>query len=306
MHYLITGGYSDVARTTIDQLLASGHRVSWSGPAFRPSGGGRVQHVSHGDAPWRDVDFRAVDGIIHLAGPHPANHLGEQDIARQRLFAKSLFGRAADAGIPRIFFLSVVSNPRVRDLPFVQAKYAVEEELKQTGLPAVVFRIPWLYGPNDDFLTRLWRWVRSRSVLLVPGLLDVPVQLCHERKLAAAIVQAIGQSTAQLRVFEVATSSPLPLSELINQLGLLVRGESPRIVPVSNRAFHLRGPLRVVGLIPIRSPMWALLEGGLTCATTAFERNFDVEVQQPNSALIEFVREMGGAVPWWGRRVGAA
>ena len=301
MHVLVTGGRSDVARGTVELLLARGHRVSWAGPAFRPAAGGTFSHLAKRDSPWRNVDFRGIDGLIHLRGPHPAQHLGDTDLRRASEFDRALFARAAAAGIERALTLGVVSNPRVQDLPFVRAKRETEARLADSGIPATVFRVPWLYGPNDDFLTRLWRWVRHRSVL--PGLAQAPVQLCSERVLAEAIVAAIERPPQQLRIYEAATTTPIPLSDLIVQLGLIVRGEPPRTVPVTRKAFHLRGPLRLVGLIPIRSPMWALLEGGLTCATTAFERDFDVPVQSANRALIDFVRQMGQTVPWWGRNL---
>lgn len=295
MHLLVTGGSSDLARSAVERFLREGHRISWVGPPLRTAAPGRFFHVARREAPWRRVDFRGLDGVVHLAGPHPSAHLSELDLKRNADFERALFQRAARASVDRALFVGSVSNPRVADHPFVRMKRRTEGILEESGLPATVFRVPWLYGPRDDFLTRLWRWVRNRSVLLVPGLGDAPVQLCSEQRLAEAIVRAMERPASQLRIYEAATTSPLPLRELISQLGRIVRGEPPRMLPVSSRlAFSLRGPMRVVGLIPLRSPMWELLEGGLTCATTAFERDFDIEVQPPIRALVEFVRTMGG------------
>lgn len=305
MHLLVTGGRSDLARYTVEQLLAEGHRVSWLGPPIRTAAAGKFHQVTQRGLPWRVVDFRGLDGLVHLAGPHPSAHLSENDLRRTGEFERALFARAADAGVDRIAFVGVVSNPRVRELPFVKLKWATEDLLRDSGLPATVFRVPWLYGPGDDFLTRLWRWVRNRRMLLVPGLSEAPVQLCSERRLAEAIVRAVERTPTQLRIYEAATATPLPLGELITQLGRIVRGEPPRMRAVGDTAaFRLRGPLKVVGLIPIRSPMWALLQGGLTCATAAWERDFGVEVEAGGEALVEFVREMGATSSWWTRSVG--
>ncbi len=304
MHLLVTGGRSNLARSTVEMLLAEGHRVSWLGPNIRPASPGRFHHLTQRHLPWRAIDFRGLDGLVHLAGPHPAAHLTTEDLRRTRDFERGLFARAADAGVDRVMFVGVVSNPRVRELPFVRLKWQTESLLRESGLPATVFRVPWLYGPDDDFLTRLWRWVRNRSFLLVPGLSEAPVQLCSERRLAEAILRAVNRTPSQLRIYEAATATPLPLGELIAQLGRIVRGEPALPRAVGDRAaFHLRGPLRVVGLIPIRSPMWALLQGGMTCATAAWERDFDVQVQSGPEAIVEFVREMDATASWWTRSV---
>lgn len=305
MHLLVTGGRSDLCRSTVEFLLADGHRVSWVGPSIRMPAAGRFHQVMHREAPWRDVDFRGLDGLLHLAGPHPSAHLAEADLHRVAAFDRDLLRRTADAGVDRVAMISVVSNPRVQELPFVRMKRTTEDLLRESGLPATVFRVPWLYGPRDDFLTRLWRWVRHRSLLLVPGLENAPVQLCREATLAAAMVRAVERSPGRLRVYEAATTTPIALGELIRQLGRIVRGAPPRTIHVArDSAYRLRGPLKLVGLMPVRSPMWALLEGGLTCATTAWERDFDLRVQPPVEALVQFVRAMGSpTLPWWGRSV---
>lgn len=303
MHFLVTGGRSDVARFTVDHLLARGHRVSWSGPSLGGLGRGRLVHLPRGQAVWRDLDLRSVDGVAHLAGPHPSLHLEAADLQRSAEFHTTFFDKLAGAGVQRLAMLSVVSNPRVENLPFVQLKAATEAMLGRVGIAGTVFRVPWLYGPNDDFLTRLWKWVRNRSTLLVPGLMEAPTQLCSEQVLAGAIVTALERAPTQLRTYEAATTTAIALHELISQLGLIVRGAAPKMRSVTTKAFHLRGPLRLVGLIPIRSPMWALLEGGLTCATTAFERDFDIAVQTPRRALIEFVRELNAGSRQSGRHV---
>lgn len=290
MHFLITGGKSDVARRTVTALLQRGHRVSWVGPPLRVGASGMLHHVARREAPWRSVDLRGVDGVLHLKGPHPSAHLGEADVAGYGEFERTLFTRAAAAGIERVVTIGVVSNPRVQDLPFVRIKRQTEDLLRATALPATVFRVPWLYGPNDDFLTRLLKWVRNRSLLLVPGLGDAPVQMMSEAGLAEAVVAAAERPVGRLRIYEAASTTPIKLAELISQLGRIVRGVPPRTMAVTSRAFYVRGPLKLVGLIPLRSPMWNLLEGGLTCATTAFERDFGVVVKPAQRALIEFVR----------------
>lgn len=292
-----------MARATVDLLLARGHRVSWSGPALGGIARGRLLHLPRAKAVWNELDFRGVDGIAHLAGPHPGVHLDTSELQRSAEYHNTLLSKVTEAGIQRFVMVSVVSNPRVEQLPFVKLKVAAETALQRSAVPATVFRAPWLYGPNDDFLTRLWKWVRWRRTLLAPALLDAPLQLCNERVLAAAIVTALERAPAQLRIYEAATTSAIALRELIEQLGLIVRGGLPKIVPVPTKAFYVRGPLRLVGLIPVRSPMWALLEGGLTCATTAFERDFNVDVLPPRRALIEFVRELNSGSRQAGRHM---
>jgi len=290
VHFLITGGKSDVARRTVAALLQRGHRVSWVGPPLRVGGAGTLHQVARREAPWRSVDLRGVDGVLHLKGPHPGAHLSEADLTGYGEFERTLFARAAAAGIERVVAIGVVSNPRVGEQTFVRIKRQTEDLVRAAGLPATVFRVPWLYGPNDDFLTRLLKWVRNRSVLLVPGLGRAPVQMMSEARLAEAVVAAAEWPMGRLRIYEAASTTPIPLADLISQLGRIVRGVPPRTVAVSSRAFYVRGPLKLVGLIPLRSPMWNLLEGGLTCATTAFERDFGVAVKPANRALIEFVR----------------
>ncbi|RMF19372.1 MAG: NAD(P)-dependent oxidoreductase [Candidatus Dadabacteria bacterium] len=306
MHFLVTGGRSDVARATVEGLVARGHRVSWLGPSLMLPGRRGIIQIPRHDAPWRVTDFRGLDGILHLAGPHPNQHLSDADPREQARFVQTLFRRAADAGVQRAVAIGVVSNPRVQDHPFVRTKQAMEQAIRDSGIPATIFRAPWLYGSNDDFLTRLWKWIRGRNVLLVPGLSQAPVQLCSETLLADAIVQAIERPPGRLRIYEAATASPISLGELITQLGLIVRGKAPVIVPVSRHAFSVRGPLRVVGLIPLRSPMWTLLESGLTCATVAFERDFGIRVQPARRALIEFVRSLDSGTRQSGRHISRA
>jgi NADH dehydrogenase len=171
---LVTGGTGFVGQILIRHLVAMGFQVR---TLLRPSKaspnlprGVPIEAVICGlkDERGLRAAFKGVDVVFHLAG---AENTGSQaDLMGVDIEGtKSISGVAADAGIERFFYLSHLGADRASAYPVLQAKAIAESYLIHSGAPYTIFRSAVLFGPDDQFTTRLARLLR-----MAPGFFPLP------------------------------------------------------------------------------------------------------------------------------------
>ena len=256
MRILVTGSSGFIGRGLIAYLAARGFEVV---PIVRkPSGipGERVLDLENSDA-WRDA-LEGCDSVVHLAGrahvmretaTDPAKAFREANVDQTLAVARY----AAEAGVPRVVFLSSVkvngesTKPgqcfREDDTPapqddYARSKLAAELALlelsAQTGLEIVVIRPPLVYGPGvKGNFAQLIRWGtgrmplplgaidNARSMIALDNLIPF-IHLCADR---AASAKAANQ------VFFVSDGVALSTTQLLRNVAIAY-GRGPWLIPV--------------------------------------------------------------------------
>jgi nucleoside-diphosphate-sugar epimerase len=195
---------------------------------------------------------RALDGVdtvFHLAAAHLGVRQSKREYRRVNVGAvRTLVAAAREAGVRRFVHCSSVGvygrvehppadeetacNP---DLEYERTKLAGEqvvlEAARQEGLPAVVLRPVWVYGPGCPRTERLFRAIaKGRFVVGGRGrgfrhcvFID---DMLEAFRLAAGTQAALGQ------VIVVGDGAAVRMRDLVDEIAALTRAPSPRSVPL--------------------------------------------------------------------------
>lgn len=93
--------------------------------------------------------LRGADAVIHLAGtlaPRRGETYEQANLDPARAVARALAGSA----VRRIAMVSYVDADAASPNPYLRAKALAERALQATGIPTLVLRCPWIFGPPGD------------------------------------------------------------------------------------------------------------------------------------------------------------
>jgi uncharacterized protein YbjT (DUF2867 family) len=198
--------------------------------------------------------------LVHAMGRQPH---GEQDlVAEDRAQARNACEAAKKAGNPRFVYVSGLGASASAPSAHLRGRFAVEEVLRDSGLPHVIFRAGVLLGPGSVGFEMLLRGVRA-PLLPLPAFTDLPMQPFALSDLLDALVRAAREPAFLGRTIPLGVSDALTYAELFKRaakaMGLdPVTVEMPRpLAPV--------GPLAVAvgGSVPYREAE-ALVESMVT------------------------------------------
>ncbi len=198
--------------------------------------------------------------LVHAMGRQPH---GERDlVAEDRAQAVSACEAAKKAGNPRFVYVSGLGASALAPSAHLRGRFAVEDVLRESGLPHVIFRAGVLLGPGSVGFEMLLRGVRA-PFLPLPAWTDLPMQPFALADLLDALVRAAREDAFLGRAIPLGVSDTLTYAELFKRaakaMGLQpVTMDMPRpLAPV--------GPLAVAmgGSVPYREAE-ALVESMVT------------------------------------------
>jgi uncharacterized protein YbjT (DUF2867 family) len=170
---VVTGATGRLGRPTVQRLRAAGHEVR---ALSRRSGPGLVT-----------ADLLTGAGVgAALAGADVVVHLatGRDDAA----LARTLVGAAATAGVRHLVVVSIVG---IEDIPlgYYRQKLAVEQVVRESGVPATVLRATQFHSLVEALLTVQ----RFSPVVLAPTFRLQPIAV---EDVADRLVELVGSAPA--------------------------------------------------------------------------------------------------------------
>ncbi len=219
MRTLLTGITGYVGSELITPLSLAGHDLR--GLARNPAGADPRVPTVRGDLDTGDGLAEALEGVdlayylVHsMEGA--ADFTGREQRAARR-FAKA----AAEAGVPRIVYMSVLTpdKPESEYSDHVRSRVAVEQALAAEGADVVVLRASIVIGARSRSFRFLLRLVERLPVLLLPPWRAHRTMPIDERDLVRALVRAAtADVTRPLSIFDAVGPDEVTYEALIERI----------------------------------------------------------------------------------------
>lgn len=193
----------------------------------RALAGDDVRVVDYRDPAGLAAALAGCSGVIHLVGILKESAAARYVDAHERTCA-ALAEAAADAGVARIVYLSILGAAPAEPNACLASRAAAEQILQRGPVPATVIRVPMVLG-EGDYASRALR-ARARrawNLVLRPASLEQPI---YAGDVVAALLAAAARSDGP-DLFELAGPESLPRAELIRRAAAVL-GRRTRVVGI--------------------------------------------------------------------------
>ena len=266
-----------------------------------------------------DVSLQAsaldgVDTVFHLAAAHLSVRAGEAAFRRVNVDAVSdLVRQAKTSGVRRFVHCSTVGvygpilappanegTPCRPEIAYERTKLEGEKVVlraaAEDGLPVVVVRPVWVYGPGCPRTEKLFRTI-ARGTFLMAGPGDALRHCVYIRDMLDAFELAATADSALGQVVIVGNSAAVRVRDLLSEIAALVEARPPRSIPLW--ALHAAGTIaETVFGIAGREPPLSRRTLKFFTANTAFDitRARTVLGYEPRYDLEAGLRETHAAI----------
>jgi nucleoside-diphosphate-sugar epimerase len=238
-----------------------------------------IQHLDgtvqllEGDVGDSTIVSRALDGVqavFHLAAAHRSVLAPESEYRRVNVDAVAALAVAArEAGVERFVHCSTVgvygrleSPPANEDsvcrpeLAYERTKLEGEEVIRRAvredGLPAVVLRPSWVYGPGCPRTDKILRAAASGRLVLAGS--GARYRHCiYVRDMVEAFLRAESEAGAVGRTLIIGDARAVTVRDLLEEAARVTGGRAPRRVPLAlllAAAAAIEAGCRLVGQEP--------------------------------------------------------
>jgi NADH dehydrogenase len=167
--------------------------------------------------------------IAHLAGILKETSRSLYVDAHERA-TRALAGAAAEAGVRRIVYLSILgASPDSRNA-CLASKGRAERILREGKVPSTVLRVPMVLGPGELAAEALRAQASAPFTFLVRGGASFEQPLDAD-DLMRAVLAALGDGSDAHYAYDLAGPESLARAELLARAAARL-GKSPRVVPI--------------------------------------------------------------------------
>ena len=219
MRTLLTGITGYVGSELIEPLTAAGHELR--GFARNPASADPRVPTVRGDLDTGEGLEEALDGV-DVAYYLVHSMEGTADFSgREQRAATRFAAAAAQAGVPRIVYMSVLTpdKPEAEYSDHVRSRVAVEHALAAEGADVVVLRASIVIGARSRSFRFLLRLVERLPVLLLPPWRSNRTMPVDERDLLRALVLAATAEVRQpLSIYDAVGPDEVTYEQLIHRI----------------------------------------------------------------------------------------
>ena len=215
---------------------------------------------------------RAVQGIesvVHLV----AIRQGKEE-QFERIMSKgtqNLLDEAREAGVRRFVHMSALgTTDQTKDLvPYYRAKWEMEQAVRGSGLPHVIFRPSFVFGPDGGILPTFRRLAKLAPVTPIAGSGEQRLQPIWVDDVASYFVRALEDEAATNRTFELGGPEVVSWNELWGRLKQALGVHRPSIhVPMAFMRANAFVTERLPGDIPLTRDLLKMMEAGDNIVTS--------------------------------------
>jgi len=260
---LVTGGTGFVGRHVVQALLAAGRDVR--ALVRDPKKDARLGYdLVEGDMTDAASLRRAVEGVdvvVHLV----AIRQGKPE-QFQRIMVdgtRSLLAAAREAGVGRFVLMSALgTSEESKDLvPYYGAKWQMEQDVKASGLPYVIFRPSFIFERDGGILPTFRKLAKLTPVTPIIGSGEQRIQPIWAGDVAAYFDRAIDLDAATGRTFEIGGPDTVSWNEFWARLKRVLGMRRPSVhVPVGLMKVNALLTERLPGDIPLTRDLLKMLE----------------------------------------------
>jgi NADH dehydrogenase len=204
-----------------------------------------------------------VDTIVHLV----AIRQGPRE-QFQRIMVdgtRDLLSAARDAGVGRFVHMSALgTSEETRELvPYYWAKWENEQQVRNSGIPFVIFRPSFVFGPDGGILPTFVKLAKLAPVTPIIGSGRQRIQPIWADDLARIFTEATQKEDVTGRLFELGGPDAVTWNEFWERLKRLLGLRRPSVhVPVGLMRINALLTERLPGDIPLTRDLLKMLEHG--------------------------------------------
>jgi uncharacterized protein YbjT (DUF2867 family) len=209
---------------------------------------------------------RAVEGVetvVHLVAIRQGR---ERDFERIMVEGtRDLLAAAKEAGVRRFVHMSALgTSEQTKDLvPYYRAKWATEELVRVSGLPYVIFRPSFVFGPDGGILPTFAKLARYAPVTPIVGSGRQRIQPIWAGDVAVYFADAVQRDGVTERLFELGGPDAVTWNEFWQRLKRVLGVRRPSVhVPLGLMRANALVTERLPGDIPLTRDLLKMLEHG--------------------------------------------
>jgi uncharacterized protein YbjT (DUF2867 family) len=222
--------------------------------------------LSEGDITDPAALRRGVDGaetVIHLVAIRQGH---EEQFWRIMVDGtRDLLAAAKGAGVRRFLLMSALgTSEETKDLvPYYGAKWEMERLVRASGVPHVIFRPSFVFGPDGGILPTFAKLARLAPVTPIIGSGRQRIQPIWADDVAAYFADGVARDDVTGRTFELGGPDIVSWDEFWRRLKAARGMRRPSIhVPVSLMRLNALVTERLPGNIPLTRDLLKMLEHG--------------------------------------------
>ena len=219
MHIALTGGTGFIGQRLVGQLRTAGHTLTLlsrdihrAPPVLVTDPGISIVpgRVDERDAVERTL--RTADAVGHLAGINAER--GRQTYAAvHERGTRLVMETAEEFGIDSVVLTSYLRARPGTTSAYLTSKWRAESQCRRSPVPTTVLKLAGVFGPGDQFLTNLGRWLQTIPILPRPAgaprirpvavtdVVAIVVDALTQPELADSTVAVMGPETLSLDTF---------------------------------------------------------------------------------------------------------
>lgn len=203
------------------------------------------------------------DAVIHLV----AIRQGRQEQFQRVMVdgTRDLLAAAKDAGVRRFLHMSALgTSEETKDLvPYYRAKWEAERLVQAAGIPYVIFRPSFVFGPDGGILPTFTKLARLAPVTPIIGSGRQRIQPIWADDVASYFADATARDDVTDRTFELGGPDAVSWNEFWERLKRALGLRRPSIhVPVGLMRMNALVTERLPGDIPLTRDLLTMLEHG--------------------------------------------
>jgi uncharacterized protein YbjT (DUF2867 family) len=209
---------------------------------------------------------RGVDGaetVIHLVSIRQ----GREEQFRRIMVdgTRDLLAAAKEAGVHRFLHMSALgTSEATKDLvPYYRAKWQMEELVRASDIPQVIFRPSFVFGPDGGILPTFAKLARLAPVTPIIGSGRQRIQPIWADDVASYFADGVARDDVTGHTFELGGPDVVSWNEFWTRLKTVRGMRRPSIhVPVSVMRVNALVTERLPGNIPLTRDLLKMLEHG--------------------------------------------